>query len=51
MLDLCQGLEGKGYNIFFDNYFTSVSLVEKLKERGLPSCGTVRDDPVAAGED
>jgi hypothetical protein len=40
--DLCQGLEGKGYHIYFDNFFTSVSLMSNLKKKWLPSCGTVR---------
>ncbi|PSN37906.1 hypothetical protein C0J52_19512 [Blattella germanica] len=44
VLELCEGLENKGYNILFDNYFKSVSLEDNLNQRGLPSCGTVRSD-------
>ncbi|XP_049948243.1 piggyBac transposable element-derived protein 3-like [Schistocerca serialis cubense] len=40
--DMCKGLEGKGYHIYFDNFFTSVSLLQKLKDDGLFACGTIR---------
>uniref|UniRef100_A0AAV2LC55 PiggyBac transposable element-derived protein domain-containing protein n=1 Tax=Knipowitschia caucasica TaxID=637954 RepID=A0AAV2LC55_KNICA len=33
---------GKNHKVFADNYFTSVPLVEHLKERGIYYIGTVR---------
>ncbi|XP_049855441.1 piggyBac transposable element-derived protein 4-like [Schistocerca gregaria] len=40
--DMCEGLEGKGCHIYFDNFFTSVSLLQNLKHDGLFACGTNR---------
>ncbi|XP_046984410.1 piggyBac transposable element-derived protein 3-like [Schistocerca americana] len=40
--DMCKGLEGKGYHVYFDNFFTSVSLLQKLKDDRLFACGTIR---------
>ena len=37
----------KGYNLFMDNYYTSVGLFEELEERKALSCGTVRSNRVA----
>ena len=34
-------LDGKNYHIYFDNYFTSVKLMENLKERQINACGVV----------
>lgn len=39
---LCEELFDKNYWIFFDNFFTSIPLVEDLLERQTFSCGTVR---------
>ena len=39
---LCEELYDKNYWIFFDNFFTSVSLMEDLLERQTFACGTVR---------
>ena len=33
-----------GYKLFFDNYFTSVSLMERLTEMGILASGTCRDN-------
>nr|XP_040563529.1 piggyBac transposable element-derived protein 3-like [Lepeophtheirus salmonis]XP_040563530.1 piggyBac transposable element-derived protein 3-like [Lepeophtheirus salmonis] len=33
-----------GHKIFFDNYFTSISLMEELKTRGYLASGTCRDN-------
>ena len=41
VLDLSQSLEGK-HHLYFDNFFTSVDLLQTLKERGTYACGTVR---------
>jgi hypothetical protein len=29
---------------YFDNYFTNIALVQKLKLTGLASCGTIRSN-------
>ncbi|MGH0142441.1 UNVERIFIED_CONTAM: hypothetical protein FKN15_021211 [Acipenser sinensis] len=39
---LCSQLEGKACQIYFDNYFTSVLLLQDMKAKGLHCCGTVR---------
>ena len=40
--DLTRRLDGLHYHIYFDNYFTSVSLLTRLKSKGLYGCGTIR---------
>ena len=37
-------LQGKHHHAFFDNFFTSVKLVEDLLANGVYSCGTARKD-------
>lgn len=37
------------YTIYLDNYFTSISLFKRLKDRTIAACGTTR--PIAAGSD
>lgn len=39
---LCEELYDKNYWIFFDNFFTSIPLMEDLLERQTFACGTVR---------
>lgn len=39
---LCRGIEGKWYNIYFDNFFTSYPLLEDLYSKKILACGTVR---------
>ena len=34
-------LHNKNHQVYFDNYFTSVPLLEYLKENGVDACGTV----------
>ena len=34
----------KGYYVFMDNYYTSVTLFEELEERNTLACGTVRSN-------
>lgn len=41
VLDLCKGLKGSGRNITFDNFFTSMQLLQKLKKDKLTLLGTV----------
>ncbi|XP_028394533.1 piggyBac transposable element-derived protein 3-like [Dendronephthya gigantea] len=36
--------EGKNHKLYADNYFTSLPLVEKLKERGIQYVGTARNN-------
>ena len=39
---LTDHLQGKFHHIFFDNFFTSLKLLEDLGDNGLYGCGTVR---------
>ena len=38
---LCEWLIGKGYHVYFDNFYTSPKLVTDLFGMGTPSCGTM----------
>ena len=51
VLKLSQGLEKKGYHLFFDNFFTSVSLLIDLSKRGLYTSGTLRRDRLGFPKD
>ena len=42
--NLCKSLEGQGYHMFFDNYYTSPQLVRDLWEKNVPSCGTAAEN-------
>ena len=44
ILDLSKRLEGKKYHLYFDNFFSSVSLLTTLLEKGLYACGTARQN-------
>ena len=46
VLDLSRKLEGLHYHMYFDNYFTSVSLLSSLLSKGLYGCGTARQSYV-----
>ena len=39
---LCRGIEGKWYNVYLDNFFTSYPLLEDLYSKKILACGTVR---------
>ena len=41
---LTKGLEKKHHHVFFDNFFTSVNLLEDLEKDGVYGCGTVQRD-------
>ena len=41
VLNFCKTLKYKHYKVFIDNYFTSISLFEKLTELELYGCGTI----------
>lgn len=40
--DLTHGLENKGHRLFFDNYFTSVPLLDDLHKQKIYACGTIK---------
>lgn len=40
--DLSMALRGKGYEIYFDNYFTSAPLLKDLHRHQIYACGTLR---------
>ena len=42
MTNLCKEIYGKYHKIYFDNFFTSVELIEDLYNHKTLSCGTVR---------
>ena len=44
VLDLLKELEGKGYMIYTDNFYSSPLLYADLKSRGFNACGTVRSN-------
>ena len=44
MMTLVSGLEGKGYCVYTDNFYTSPSLFTDLHHNGFDACGTVRLD-------
>ena len=44
-LNICQ--KPKNHHVFFDNFFTSYTLVKDLKEKGFRATGTVRADRIA----
>ena len=41
---LTHDLKGKYHHVFFDNFFSSVSLLANLEKDGIYSCGTARKD-------
>ena len=42
VLDLAKELEGKQYHLYFDNFFTSTSLLSTLLTKGVYATGTAR---------
>ncbi len=44
IVDLTKDLFGKNHQVYFDNYFSAVPLVEHLKANGVQACGTIRPD-------
>lgn len=51
MLRILEPYYGLGYNIFMDNYYTSVELFEKLYDKGIQACGTCRGDRIGLPSD
>ena len=48
--DLTSDLKGKYHHAFFDNYFTSVGLLDDLEKDGIYACGTARKDRIGFPE-
>ena len=44
MKDLTEPSRQKYHHVYFDNFFSSVGLLEDLEEVGLYACGTARTD-------
>ena len=44
MKDLTASLKHKHHHVYFDNFFTSVKLLEDLEKDGIYTCGTARAD-------
>ena len=44
VLKLTEKLRDKNYHVYFDNYFTSIPLLEELLRRGTFGCGTMRSN-------
>ena len=44
VVKLSRPLVGGNYHLYFDNFFTSVSLLEKLERDNIYACGTFRKD-------
>ena len=42
VLTLSESIKGRHHQLFFDNYFTSFSLLDKLLSQGTYGCGTIR---------
>lgn len=44
VFDLIKLYLNKGYRVYFDNFYTSVKLVEDLEKQNTFSCGTIRSN-------
>lgn len=42
--DLTRKLVGNNHHVYFDNFFTSVSLMIALKRKNIFACGTEKED-------
>lgn len=42
--DMVDDLHGKHHQVYMDNYFTSIPLMEYLKVNGVDACGTIRSN-------
>ncbi|KAL0182470.1 hypothetical protein M9458_021845, partial [Cirrhinus mrigala] len=48
---LCSDIHNNGHKVFFDNYFCSMPLLEKLREYGIESTGTCRSNRLKGAQD
>nr|CAH7714459.1 unnamed protein product [Callosobruchus chinensis] len=44
IIDLTENIKNRGYCLYFDNFFTTIPLMQKLLDRGLFGCGTLRQN-------
>jgi hypothetical protein len=44
VMELIQGLNGNGFTVYFDNFYTSPVLLQELKRHGFLACGTLREN-------
>ena len=51
VMDLTENLRNKGYHVYIDNFFSSVSLMISLLKVGIYSCGTLRADRKGSPQD
>lgn len=42
VMRLCKYLEGQGYHVYFDNFYTGVQLVKDLLKKKIACCGTLQ---------
>ena len=42
VLQLAESIKGNYHHLYFDNYFSSISLFSQLLEDGAYACGTIR---------
>ena len=42
VLTLAESMKGRNHQLYFDNYFTSISLLTKLLSQQTYACGTIR---------
>ncbi len=48
--DLTRSLRGLHHHVYFDNFFTSLKLLEDLEKDGIYACGTARSDRIGFPE-
>lgn len=46
VLRLCHDISGKNHKVFCDNYFTSIPLIDKLKDEKIYVVGTIRQNRI-----
>ncbi len=50
VLRLCDNIKGKNHKVFFDHFFCSISLLEKLKSQGIEATGTCWANRLMGGQ-